>query len=269
MPGAADGSGGGAATLGYDLHTRLTPLTTDFHEFIAQVGDENREVLQYGPFFQWSDKVRQEHNVPMGPANPQALNRYSYVLNNPLRYIDPTGHAEALSFRLTLDDTSLRRLVVLLDNRARLQNLKATIAGGFTAGIGIGMAILSAASGLGAAASGGLAVETAAITAAVYDTTGGDVDSSLRNAMRDLLEKTPSGRFDLDITIAYQKNDLGQESMYVVMSTGSNQFMVTCGVGCAAAHFTDALNELITQSDLWEQGHLGISDVRSGPTLSW
>ncbi len=27
-----------------------------------------------------------------GPANPRALNRYSYVLNNPLRYTDPTGY---------------------------------------------------------------------------------------------------------------------------------------------------------------------------------
>jgi len=26
------------------------------------------------------------------PANPQSLNRYAYTLNNPLRYIDPTGH---------------------------------------------------------------------------------------------------------------------------------------------------------------------------------
>jgi len=92
VPGAASGAGGGAATLGYDSNTRLTPLTVNLGEFAAQVNDENREVLQFGAFFQWSSKTRQQHNVPMGPANPQALNRYSYALNNPLRYVDPTGH---------------------------------------------------------------------------------------------------------------------------------------------------------------------------------
>ena len=30
--------------------------------------------------------------------NPQALNRYSYVLNNPLRYNDPTGQCPSFIF---------------------------------------------------------------------------------------------------------------------------------------------------------------------------
>ncbi|MCP4964916.1 MAG: RHS repeat-associated core domain-containing protein [bacterium] len=29
------------------------------------------------------------------PSNPQALNRYSYVTNNPVRYTDPTGHCQS------------------------------------------------------------------------------------------------------------------------------------------------------------------------------
>ncbi|MFZ2486998.1 MAG: hypothetical protein WAZ19_02655, partial [Anaerolineae bacterium] len=28
------------------------------------------------------------------PADPQALNRYSYVLGNPLKYRDPSGHTQ-------------------------------------------------------------------------------------------------------------------------------------------------------------------------------
>jgi len=35
----------------------------------------------------------QPDNIIPYPANPQNWNRFSYVLNNPLRYIDPTGHA--------------------------------------------------------------------------------------------------------------------------------------------------------------------------------
>jgi RHS repeat-associated protein len=95
VPGAASGAGGGADTLGQDKNSELRPLTVDFHEagFVATLGDENRFTQQKGFTFQLSDKDRQKAKNAMGPVNPQALNRYSYTLNNPVRYIDPTGHS--------------------------------------------------------------------------------------------------------------------------------------------------------------------------------
>jgi RHS repeat-associated protein len=80
VPGSASGSMDGVA---------LKLLTVDFHEpgFVSSLNGEN----QQGFWFQMSDEERQQAGSPWGPANPQALNRYSYVLNNPLRYVDPSG----------------------------------------------------------------------------------------------------------------------------------------------------------------------------------
>jgi hypothetical protein len=90
VPGAASGAGGGAATIGRAAGTQLKALTVDFHEpgFVSTVNGENR--LRF--WFQMDEEERQQAGSPWGPANPQALNRYSYTLNNPLRYTDPTGH---------------------------------------------------------------------------------------------------------------------------------------------------------------------------------
>ncbi|MCG8350349.1 MAG: hypothetical protein MI924_21500 [Chloroflexales bacterium] len=66
------------------------PLTVGFHEagFAATLNGENRQ-----PFwFQLSAEERQQVGSPWGPSNPQALNRYSYVENNPITQVDPTGH---------------------------------------------------------------------------------------------------------------------------------------------------------------------------------
>lgn len=38
------------------------------------------------------------------PANPQSFNRYSYGHNNPVKYIDPTGHISCTDSNLPLDD---------------------------------------------------------------------------------------------------------------------------------------------------------------------
>jgi hypothetical protein len=81
VPGNASGSMDGV---------QLRPLTVDFHEpgFVGQIAGENNQ-----PFwFQMSDQQRQQAGSPWGPANPQALNRYSYVQGNPLKATDPSGH---------------------------------------------------------------------------------------------------------------------------------------------------------------------------------
>ncbi len=105
VPGAAESSGGGAATLGYDDRVRLTPLTVGFHEtqFLAVVGKENREVAAKGFWFQRSEEEKGRSKYQWGPPNPQALNRYAYCIGNPLRYVDPTGHDQVVTVELTLD----------------------------------------------------------------------------------------------------------------------------------------------------------------------
>ncbi|HNP88955.1 MAG TPA: hypothetical protein PKK78_22760 [Kouleothrix sp.] len=63
----------------------------DFHEvgFGATLNGENGQLC----WFQLSDTQRQQVGDPWGPQNPQALNRYSYVQNNAVKYIDPSGHS--------------------------------------------------------------------------------------------------------------------------------------------------------------------------------
>ena len=82
VPGSASGSLDGIA---------LKPLTVDFHDvgFGATLNGENGQ-----PFwFQMSDQQRQKAGSPWGPNNPQTLNRYSYVLNGPMKATDPSGHS--------------------------------------------------------------------------------------------------------------------------------------------------------------------------------
>jgi hypothetical protein len=68
----------------------LKTLTVSFAEyrFTAQLNAENR----FGPWFTLSNREKQQLGSTMGPANPQGLNRYAYVHNNPVKYVDPSGH---------------------------------------------------------------------------------------------------------------------------------------------------------------------------------
>ena len=100
VPGNASGGMDGVA---------LEPLTVDFHEpgLVSKLGAENG----FGFWFQLSDDEKQKLGSIWGSANAQALNRYSYVQNNPLRWTDPSGHLGvtahdngSITFHLTYEE---------------------------------------------------------------------------------------------------------------------------------------------------------------------
>ncbi|HSW57842.1 MAG TPA: RHS repeat-associated core domain-containing protein, partial [Dehalococcoidales bacterium] len=67
----------------YDFIDRLTGVSgacTESYTYNARYYDP-----QIGRFIS-ADTIVQS------PANPQSFNRYSYCLNNPLKYTDPSGH---------------------------------------------------------------------------------------------------------------------------------------------------------------------------------
>ena len=103
VPGIQDGKGGAADSIGAVQNHKLT---VDYHEpgFISAVQKEHDLTLEKGFWFQLQEEDREGADLkdPWGPANPQALNRYAYVMNNPVRYSDPSGHILMLLGALAL-----------------------------------------------------------------------------------------------------------------------------------------------------------------------
>jgi RHS repeat-associated protein/uncharacterized repeat protein (TIGR01451 family) len=126
VPGVASGKGGAGGNTGIWQTSRLA---VDFHEkgYVAFVRQENQLTLQSGFWFQLAPEDRQGGITWWGPRNPQALNRYSYVLGNPLRYVDPTGHGGEVinnsSVAIIIIGTNPERVEVLAPGESS-RNLK-------------------------------------------------------------------------------------------------------------------------------------------------
>jgi RHS repeat-associated protein len=77
--------------------TGATPTTMQYTGQRHESGLGGPEGLYYYGA-RWYDpavgRFVQADTVVSNPGNPQSFNRYSYVLNNPLLYIDPSGHTE-------------------------------------------------------------------------------------------------------------------------------------------------------------------------------
>ncbi len=89
IPGA--GEGGNPNVVGCLGATNYSPLTVDYHEnqLLEQLNSDNRARLQDPDF-----------KLPPVPRNSIAFDRYAYSLNNPVRYVDPSGHF-AIALALT------------------------------------------------------------------------------------------------------------------------------------------------------------------------
>jgi len=94
----ANSSGGLSAELRYKPwgENRYTNGTTPpTYRFTGQRSEESTlgSLYDYGARF-YSPAIGRflsADTIVPEPGNPQSLNRYAYVLNNPLRYTDPTG----------------------------------------------------------------------------------------------------------------------------------------------------------------------------------
>ncbi|MDH7475811.1 MAG: RHS repeat-associated core domain-containing protein, partial [Anaerolineae bacterium] len=72
---------------------QLGSTPTDYG-FTGQRWEASLGLMHYGARFYspWLGRFVQADTVVPEPGNPQDLNRYAYVRNNPLRYTDPSGH---------------------------------------------------------------------------------------------------------------------------------------------------------------------------------
>jgi RHS repeat-associated protein len=74
--------------------TRLSTGTLPTDKKFTGQRQDNTGLYYYGARYYDPEIGRfiSADTIVSSPANPQSLNRYSYCLNNPLKYIDPSGH---------------------------------------------------------------------------------------------------------------------------------------------------------------------------------
>jgi RHS repeat-associated protein len=135
------------------------PETDTTHAFTGQEIDPETGLYYYGGRYYDAEIARfiSPDIIIQEPSNPQNLNRYSYVINNPLLFVDPSGHF------LLVDDATV---LLLVEEGIRL---------GTAAKIAIGAAIGAAVGAATAALTHqdvGMGALTGAISGALFGAAG-------------------------------------------------------------------------------------------------
>jgi RHS repeat-associated protein len=91
------------------------------------------------------------------PGNPQNFNRYSYTINNPQKYIDPSGHFFGFIFSLIFKDSTASKLFAATDPFSfLLSKIPKKVNAGFTIFGGVAMLLTGNPMGAAYIAQGGL-----------------------------------------------------------------------------------------------------------------
>jgi len=86
------------SAFGREKHKNNTLAFNVSHRFTGQILDEDTGLYYYGSRYYDAELGRfvQADAIVPEASNPQTLNRYSYVNNNPLKYVDPSGNFPGL-----------------------------------------------------------------------------------------------------------------------------------------------------------------------------
>jgi len=110
-------------------HTRFTESASAFpvsRRYTCQVLDEETGLYYYASRYYDPQLGRfiQPDDIISDLSNPQSYNRYSYVLNNPLRYTDPSGQTPAVVLGLAVVAVffSTERYAVAPENAEQASN---------------------------------------------------------------------------------------------------------------------------------------------------
>ena len=77
-----------------NLRGSTTPTVPTDQGFTGQTLDESTGLMHYNARYYdpLVGRFISADTIVPNPADPQQLNRYTYVTNNPIRYVDPSGH---------------------------------------------------------------------------------------------------------------------------------------------------------------------------------
>ena len=98
--------------------TNSSPLPGVSYKFTGQEFDDSTQLYYYNARYYdpMIGRFLSADSVDGDPANPQGLNRYAYAANNPLKFVDPSGHCyiatdstvSCLQYALDISNTALR-----------------------------------------------------------------------------------------------------------------------------------------------------------------